>query len=179
MLLVGLLVTLAQAPGAPLAGPGDRPQRRARACLAVDIASPQDPTASPQAPTFSAARIIDLRITAVVRATPGRGVLRFKVFTPGGFLYQSLAAPFVVAQAVGHGVLLRSQFVDGFPQPVREQEALPASTRDSMTYLVTASLPVAGTLITTNGLYGRWTVEPWLEGASVPCGVPKAFVIGP
>jgi hypothetical protein len=129
MLLVGLLVTLAQASGENLARPGARPNRGA--CLAVEVASPQDPTPLPQAPAFSAARIIDLRITAVVRAAPGRGVLRFKVFTPGGFLYQSLAAPFVVPQGDGHGVRLRTQVVDGFPQPVREQEARPASPRDS------------------------------------------------
>lgn len=176
MLLVGMLVALAQAaPGDPLSGPADRLPRGA--CIAVEIASPQDPTASPRLPTFSATKIIDLRFTAVVRVAPGRGVLRFKVYTPRGFLYQTLAAPFVVRQPNAHGVALRSQTVDGFPQPVAEQEALPAGNRDTSRYLVSASLPVAGTLITTSGLYGRWTVEPWLGRSAQACGAPRAFVI--
>jgi hypothetical protein len=175
MLLAGLLVTLAQAPVTPV-GAGDRPHRGA--CVAVEVTSAQDPTVSAQLPTFSAARIIDLQLTAVVRTAPGRGVLRFKVFTPGGFLYQSLAAPFVVPPRDGQGVLLRTQVVDGFPQGVREQEAQPAESRNTSRYRVSASLPVAGTLITTSGLYGRWTVEPWFEDAARPCAHSKAFVIG-
>jgi len=177
MLLVGMLIALAQAaPGDPLAGPPDRLPRGA--CIAVDVASPQDPTATPRLPSFSATKIIDLRFTAVVRAAPGRGLLRFKVYTPRGFLYQTLAAPFALRQPNAHGVALRSQTVDGFPRPVAEQEALPAANGDTSRYLVSASLPVAGTLITTSGLYGRWTVEPWLGAGSLPCGAPKAFLIG-
>src|SRR5262249_2771504 len=131
---------------------------------------------SPALPTFSVTKIIDLRFTAVVRGAPGHGVLRFKVFTPGGFLYQSLAAPFVVQQGGGHEQI-PSQVVEGFPPPAREQGAQPASPDDHTRHLVSASLPVAGTLIATNGLYGRWRVEPWLDGSRAPCGSGKAFVV--
>ena len=176
MLLAGLLLTLAQAPAA-VAGAADPPERRA--CVAVEVTSPQDPSAPLHAPAFSATRIIDLRMTAVVRAAPGRGVLRFKVYTPGGFLYQSLAAPYVVAPPGGHAVRLRTQVVDGFADPLREQEAVPAASREPSRYRVTGSLPVAGTLITTSGLYGVWTVEPWFQDAARPCGPRQAFVIKP
>ena len=40
---------------------------------------------------------------------------------------------------------------------------------------LSATLPVAGTAITANSLYGRWTVEPFLDGAS--CGSPRAFTL--
>ncbi len=42
---------------------------------------------------------------------------------------------------------------------------------------VNATLPVAGTAIMTSSLYGRWRVEPHLDGSSVPCGRSRSFVI--
>jgi len=38
------------------------------------------------------------------------------------------------------------------------------------------SVPVAGTAIVNHSLYGRWTVEPLLDGQS--CGDPVSFWIG-
>jgi hypothetical protein len=40
---------------------------------------------------------------------------------------------------------------------------------------LSATLPVAGTAIMANSLYGRWTVEPFLDGAS--CGVTRSFLL--
>jgi hypothetical protein len=40
---------------------------------------------------------------------------------------------------------------------------------------LSATLPVAGTAIMSNSLYGRWTVEPFLDGAS--CGVTRSFLL--
>lgn len=42
-----------------------------------------------------------------------------------------------------------------------------------------ARLPVAGTSIMASGLYGRWTVVPYLEGRQEPCGRGLSFVIRP
>ena len=42
-----------------------------------------------------------------------------------------------------------------------------------------ARLPVAGTSIMASGLYGRWTVSPYLADAGEPCGRSRSFVINP
>ncbi|HEX9187617.1 MAG TPA: hypothetical protein VGB87_11120 [Vicinamibacteria bacterium] len=101
-------------------------------------------------PAFSASRSLDLGLRTLVRThrrTPS--TVEFRVLAPGGALYQSL---------------LRS---------ADPPEALPpGSTRD-----VRATLLVAGTAITANGLYGRWTVEAVVDGR--PCGRPAAFLLSP
>jgi hypothetical protein len=38
-------------------------------------------------------------------------------------------------------------------------------------------LPVAGTAIATNSLYGRWRVVPYLDGSARPCGTAAVFTI--
>jgi hypothetical protein len=40
-----------------------------------------------------------------------------------------------------------------------------------------ARLPVAGTSITMSSLYGRWTVQAFLDDHSRPCSPPRVFVI--
>jgi hypothetical protein len=42
-----------------------------------------------------------------------------------------------------------------------------------------AHLPVAGTSIMASGLYGRWTVKPFLDDAREPCGQGRHFVLKP
>jgi hypothetical protein len=40
-----------------------------------------------------------------------------------------------------------------------------------------ASLPVTGTAIATNSLYGRWSVAPYLDGGTHPCAAATVFTI--
>ena len=49
--------------------------------------------------------------------------------------------------------------------------------RDGKADVVTATLPVAGTSITMSSLYGRWSVEPHLDGQPGPCGPAARFTI--
>ena len=42
-----------------------------------------------------------------------------------------------------------------------------------------AALAVAGSAIELTSMYGRWRVEPRLEGESLPCGQPEYFTIRP
>jgi len=99
-----------------------------------------------QRPSFSATEVLDLRLsTQLRRSLEGPHVLQIKVFTPRGYTYQILTLPFASPGTSN-----------------RLQE-------------LSATLPVAGTAITSNSLYGRWTVEPFLDGAS--CGVTRSFVL--
>jgi hypothetical protein len=73
--------------------------------------------------------------------------LYLRIYTPRGHLYQTFT-------------LMLAPAVPGEPRP-------PAIAR----------LPVAGTAITVNGLYGRWRAEPWLGGDAVTCGAAREFFI--
>jgi hypothetical protein len=73
--------------------------------------------------------------------------LYLRVYTPRGHLYQTFTTTLEPA-------------VPGQPRP-------PAVAR----------LLVAGTAITTNGLYGRWRAEPWLGGDAAACGAGREFII--
>ena len=44
---------------------------------------------------------------------------------------------------------------------------------------VSAILPVGGTAIMSNSLYGRWRVEAFLDGDTKPCAAAAAFEIQP
>ncbi len=105
--------------------------------------------------SFSAARTIDLQLAFVVRrhASPDAR-LELRLYTPKGHLYQTLRAARPSPSST--------------PGPVR-------STRDPWT----AALRVAGTAIVNHSLYGRWTVQPHLDGNPHPCGSAQPFWIDP
>ena len=44
---------------------------------------------------------------------------------------------------------------------------------------VTTRLPVAGTTIVNNSLYGTWKAEAFFEGERTACAKPRSFVIKP
>ncbi len=59
-------------------------------------------------------------------------------------------------------------------------QRLVPTTGDTQTrayYSVSAALPVAGTSITLSSLYGRWTVQSYLDGQPAPCGPASRFTI--
>ena len=118
-----------------------------RPCQPVQVSSPRQ---EGQRAAFSATEVLDLKLsTRVRRQAEGPHVLQIKVFTPRGYPYQTLSVPFTGSPL-------------GTPAPPQE---------------LSATLPVAGTAIMANSLYGRWTVEPFLDGAS--CGVTRSFVLRP
>jgi len=82
--------------------------------------------------------------------------LLFDVFNPRGQRYQVLLATprVVVKERNGHR----------FERTTRTREA---------------ALAVAGSSIAWTSMYGRWRVEPRIEGASSPCGRPEHFTIRP
>lgn len=98
--------------------------------------------------TFSASRVYDLHFRAILGRTPeGPHQLELRLYTPSGHLYQALSVPFQGRQG--------------------------APRKPSLS----ATLPVAGTAIMTSSLYGRWKVEPHLDGSPAPCGRSSRFVI--
>jgi hypothetical protein len=122
---------------------------------------------------FSATRILDLRLAVQMRSRlTGRHVLELKVFTPRGHLYQTLTAPFTSTRP-------RARWVDGHPSPLTEQVPQEVGTGAGRTYEVAATLPVGGTAIQSNSLYGQWQVLAYLDGNTQACGTGGRFGIGP
>jgi hypothetical protein len=82
--------------------------------------------------------------------------LLFDVFNPRGQRYQVLVAtPSVVARARGGR---RVERATGFRE---------------------AALAVAGSSIAWTSMYGKWRVEPRLDGTDKPCGRAEYFTIRP
>jgi hypothetical protein len=150
------MLVLAIVTGALLAAPGPPSPRPPR--VNVMVWSPQAPGQKVQ---FRGSQILDLHIGAVFpRRLAGPHTVQFKVYTPTGNLYQTFTVPFTGDAAPGnrrHGL----RRVHGFPRALQVQAM--QSTGDSG-FFVKSVLPVAGTWITTNSLYGSWRVEAYLDG---------------
>ena len=170
MLKVAILVALAQfAPSAP--GPPVPPGGLTE-CTALLVTSPQQPPPA-LSTAFSARRILDLRFgTFVRRPADGSHLVELKVYTPRGHLYQTLSVPFASA-----GTPRGLRTVEGEARPLPKQVATGTSLPGTRPYEVGATLPVGGTAITSNSLYGKWRVEPYLDGAV--CGPSATFEIRP
>lgn len=86
----------------------------------------------------------------------GTQPLLFDVFSPRGQRYQVLLATPRVVTRERDGLR--------FERTTRTQEA---------------GLAVAGSSIAWTSMYGKWRVEPRIEGTNKPCGQPEYFTIRP
>jgi hypothetical protein len=152
-LMAAVFLTLA-----PLAGRGMAQQPvDLSGCTLVWVTAPAPPGRSPSRRhplDFSASKVLDLEFWVVLpstNATSGRSV-ELKLFTPSGHLYQTLAASVAARPVAG--------------RPPRFQT-------------VTLRLPVAGTPIVNNSLYGQWSAEAYLGGSTSPCARARKFQIRP
>ena len=159
------------------------------ACAGIRVTAPSLAT-QPQNPSFSGRDVLDLQFQGrLLKDLQGDHLLHFKVHTPGGFLYQTLTVPFVGtaprptarerAAQVRLGAPPEPRSVRGYPRPLPVQRLVPVEG-DAQTgthYGVSTLLPVAGTSITLGGLYGRWTVQAYLDDGPEPCGPAGRFTI--
>jgi hypothetical protein len=188
MLILGTALALAQAAAAaPPVRPPEKPHGESFAgqCVAVAVSSAEAPRSRV---SFSATRILDLQFGALLRSRiNGEHVLNLQVYTPQGHLYQQIDVPFrggTVSPTGGATATTASETaprmrkVEGYPQPLPEQELAAARTPSGQRgYRVSARLPVAGTSIMTSSLYGKWKVIPHIDGSLRACGAPTVFSI--
>jgi hypothetical protein len=122
-----------------------------------DVRVEREDVAARRVRSFSAARTLDIELWTRLRHDVRRDSrLEFHVYTPQGHLYQRLRALPQVAVVVGERDRRRS----------RERVSV-------------ATLPTAGTTIVNSSLYGRWRVEPHLDGELRPCAPALRFQVGP
>ena len=128
--------------------------------------------------TFSATKVVD--VDFAILFTPGSvnrfadtHTVEFRIFTPRGHLYQSITIPFT-SDPAAKGKRVK---IEGYPDPQ------PVSLLTDVTYLknkhllVKVALPVAGTPIISNSLYGQWRAEAYVDDEPVGCAKPALFTI--
>jgi hypothetical protein len=171
------------------------PAPSSRTCAAVDVVAPQQRRATMRR-SFSAVHTLDLELRTRlwgVHRISGDHVLRLKLFTPRGYLYQEITVPFhreSSRSGKGNGKdngkgkgkdgvqgFEPTRMVPGFPRPLKVQKTEGVWHGRNRFEQVSARLPVAGTSITLGSLFGRWTVVPYLDDETAPCGRPSRFVI--
>lgn len=182
MFALGALFAVAQAAGEPAFRdfPEESHHRRPE-CVAVRVTSPQLPRLGAARNVFSATRILDIEFqTMLRRRVEGPHTLQLKLYTPKGHLYQVLTVPFTApGRSESEDGKPGKRWVDGQTEPLEEQEAKAVRFEGVHRRQVNAILPVAGTFITNNSLYGKWRVEPRLDDDPEPCGPPESFFIKP
>lgn len=146
-------------------------------CVGLMVSSPQLPAATTQ--SFSATRAIDLELYVLFtqgdasRFSRNDHVVELHVFTPRGSLYQSFTIPFSNDKRF-KGQKVR---IPGYPEPVAVQ-VLEKKAWGKGAYQATKfTLPVAGTPIINNSLYGQWRAEAFVEGDRLACSKPATFMI--
>jgi hypothetical protein len=153
-------------------------QSSSHGCVAVTAGSPQKNGGKFDA-SFSATQVIDIDFSIVF--TPGAAqrfsgdhLVEFRISGPRGHLYQSMTIPFTADDAHGKKVAIPT-----YPAPVETKTLAPTQYAGAQHMYVAATLPVAGTSIVSNGLYGTWTAQAYVDGDPLACSQPVRFTITP
>jgi hypothetical protein len=163
------------------------PRHSSHQCVAVDVVQPRGQRVASSGKgkrrprPVSVADTVDLQLQVQVRPElKGDHVLRLDLFTPSGYLYQSMTLPFRFASpkqlraARGEPV---TRSVAGFPRPLEVQLLTTHGRHGRPADRVTARLPVAGTSIALGSLFGRWKAVPYVDDGAAPCGPGTSFEI--
>ena len=156
-------------------------QSPARSCVRVEVSTgaPGAPVVRSglvsTAPSFSAIQVLDLTFTVLLPARlDGQHVVELRVLTPDAQLYRSLAVPF--ARGAQTNAVRR---IEGYSRPVPQQALTEVSRGSGLFSAVSTTFPVGGTDIVSSGLYGRWQVEAYLDGAQQRCAAAAPFTLTP
>jgi hypothetical protein len=146
-------------------------------CSSIEITAP-GLRKQPRDLRFSTREILDLEFETRLerKVQDGDHVMHFKVTTPSGFLYQDLAMAFSWGRPGRRDKSAGAPAAAAKGVPVQVL-GRPRDRRDSVRQSLHARLPVAGTSITMSTLYGRWTVQAFLDEQTRPCSPLRVFAI--
>ena len=146
-------------------------------CVSVAVGSQEKGGGKFEA-TFSATEILDVDFSVIftpgaVKQFSGDHEVEFRVFTPRGHLYQSITIPFSADESQRG----KKKKIAGYPRPV-DVQVLESVDFDKKKHMgVKVRMPVAGTMIVNNSLYGSWSAQAYVDGETVPCSKPVQFAI--
>jgi hypothetical protein len=153
-----------------------------RGCSAIEVTAP-GLHKQPRDLVFSTRKILDLEFEARLdQPVYGQHLMHFRVTTPSGFLYQDLQVPFDWPKP-GHGRKGGSHEEDDVRPAANAAPGVPVQQlgapdrRGRRRDTLLARLPVAGTSITMSTLYGRWSIQAFLDGHNRPCSPLQRFTI--
>lgn len=127
----------------------------------------------PEGHKFSATDVIDLELRVLLSPRiVGDHLLRLRLFTPSGHLYQELTVPFTT-----DSTSRSERKVAGYPRPMKVRRAKPGTFAGNAVNTISIYFPVGGTSIVTNSLYGKWTIEAFVDDSASPCSHPTSFTI--
>ena len=161
------------------------PAPASRVCSAVEVVAPEQRKATKKR-KFSAKKTLDLQLHTYLRSRrsiSGDHLLHLKLYTPRGYLYQTITVPFYRQPRQAEKPRPEDlefepvRVVPGFPRALDVQKTTRVREGRRRFDQVTARLPVAGTSITLGSLFGRWTVVPFLDDGTAPCGRSRRFSI--
>jgi len=144
------------------------------ACTQLSVSSAAEPRTN-AVKGFSATKTLDLTLSLTFNDNPSTDhVAELKIFTPDGALYRSITLPIPAAskEAV-------ERVLPDYPRPIKERHLINISTQAAKAFKLDFTLPVAGTDIVANGLYGSWSAQPFLDGKPKPCTKTLTFKLKP
>lgn len=146
-------------------------------CVGVNFSSDQKGRGKFDS-TFSATEIIDVDLSVlfppgVAAKFAGDHTVEVRIYTPRGHLYQSMAVPFT-SDPSNKG---KHVSVSGYPQQLETQLLQEVTTSNGKQLRVFVQLPVAGTPIVSNSMYGTWSAQAYVDDAPVACSKPSHFQI--
>lgn len=162
--------------------------KKDRSCMAVVVGSPQKLGKSGKnlkekefennITTFEATKVQDIDFAIMFSPTVATQfsnvhIVEFRILTPEGNLYQSISIP-MTTDATKKG---QKHFIPGYPDLVPIQILQPITHGFKNAVFATVTLPVAGTPIVSNSLYGKWTAMALVEDEVAPCSTPATFNI--
>jgi hypothetical protein len=127
---------------------------------------------------FSATQVTDIEFAIVFSSTvaaqfTNAHVVEFRVYTPQGNLYETISIP-ITNNPARAGEKHR---IAGYPDLVPLQVLTSINHGGGRGMYAKVTLPVAGTPIVSNSLYGTWKAEAIVEDEIAPCSLPAQFTI--
>jgi hypothetical protein len=163
-----------------------------KSCLSVSVGSRQSPgkgngngNASDDekefesgVTQFSATQVTDIEFAIVFSQTvaaqfTNAQVVEFRVYTPQGNLYETISIP-ITNNPARAGEKHR---IAGYPDLIPVQVLTSINHGGGRGMFAKVTLPVAGTPIISNSLYGTWKAEAVVEDEIAPCSLPAQFTI--
>lgn len=143
-------------------------------CPVLSVTAGGAITSSEVAPVFDAPKILDLSFwIGLPGGVAGEHVGHLTLITPRGGVYQIISVPFTGNFVVPGTV----RSIAGYPFPVRLEGLKWYSVDSKRMRGIEVRVPVAGTHITDNSLYGRWRASFSIEGVKLPCTPMTTFTI--
>lgn len=166
----GILLLVLMGSG-PLAAAQDTEKAESAAPLCRSLSVSAVPASSSTDRGFSARDTLDLKFRVQLPGQETPGLVEMRYFTPAGHLYQSTQVP-----VADESSLEAERSLPDHPFPVKVARVAATASKgaspdgtDRERFVDMPALPVAGTVIAQNSLYGSWRAEAWPAGATSPC----------